>query len=61
MVPSKLDYIKDQNVVLPQEQYWWEEDESTSLLPTPLFMFLKQLQGFLLIKYNQWLVEPLDV
>jgi hypothetical protein len=60
VVPSELVDIKDQNCYLADEQYWWNEDDSTSLLPTPLFEFLKKLRSFL-IKYDQWLVEPFDV
>jgi hypothetical protein len=60
VVPSKLLDIKDQSLVVAPEQFWWEEEDSSSFLPTPLFSFLKLLRGFL-IKYNQWLVEPLDI
>jgi hypothetical protein len=60
VIPTELEAIKDQARLLAEEQYWWEEDESASLLPTPLFVFLKLLRGFP-ITYESWLVEPLDV
>lgn len=59
-IPSELKAIKDQARNLNQEPYWWEEDDFNSLLPTPLFLFLKHLCSFLM-KYDQWLVEPLEV
>ena len=59
-IPSELADIQAQARDLAAEQYWWEEDESTSILPTPLFTFMKLLRGFL-VKYDQWLVEPFDV
>jgi hypothetical protein len=58
-IPSELEDIRDQALQLAQEQYWWEEDDLNSLLPTPLFFFLKQLHRFLL-KYDKWLTEPLE-
>jgi hypothetical protein len=60
VIPTKLIDIQDQQRSLPVEQFWWEEEDLTSLLPAPLFDFLKKLRNFL-IKYDQWLVEPLDV
>jgi len=60
VIPTELINIQDQQRSLPVEQFWWEEEDSTSLLPSPLFDFLKKLRNFL-IKYDQWLVEPLDV
>jgi len=59
-IPSELEDIKLQSQKLAIEQFWWEEDDSTSLLPVSLFDFLKLLRGFL-VKYETWLVEPLDV
>jgi hypothetical protein len=59
-VPSELLDIKEQSRFLSENQYWWEEDDATSILPTPLFNFMKLLHSFL-IKYDSWLVEPLDV
>jgi hypothetical protein len=58
-IPSELLEIKEQATVLPVDQYWWEEDDSTSILPSPLFSFMKLLRAFL-IKYDVWLSEPFD-
>jgi hypothetical protein len=59
-IPRELEAIRQQAEVLSDDQHWWDEDETASLLPTSLFTFLKHVRGFL-IKYDKWLEEPLDI
>lgn len=50
----------EQDSILPKEQFWWDEEEDVSLLPSSLFSFLRYLRGFL-VKYDQWLLQPHDI
>lgn len=59
-IPPELLEIANQDQDLVPSQYWWDEEESASLLPNSMYSFLCNLRLFL-IKYDQWLVEPLDV
>jgi len=54
-----LDAIKNQEDFLSEDQYWWDEDESTSLLPSTILALLCHLWDFR-IHYDKWSVEPGD-
>ncbi len=60
IVPFELDQIMEQASILPKEQFWWDEEEDVSLLPSSLLSFLHYLRGFI-VKYDQWLLQPHDI
>lgn len=59
-MPYELSKIVDQAELLTPDQYWWDEDDDASLLPSSLTAFLRDLH-VVLLKYDQWLLQPHDI
>ena len=59
-IPSKLREIEIQSDLFADDNYWWMEDDDTSLVPMSLMHFLRNVRIFMLL-YKQWLVEPHEI